>query len=152
MFHQGGVVPAQFHLGNTANAVNAVWWKTYSPPTWLLGERKDGQFRTTDLMSAELSHLVDTLKPLAQCGEGTNNYLVAPLSAIALDDYSMGVNASLPFWLKREWEYRNHLNLDDLDFGDDGLVPTLVRVVGRRGLGVWKILRTDCPINGKADS
>lgn len=147
VFHQGGVIPAQFYLGNMTGAENAVWWKTYSPPTWLLGEGKNGQFKTIDLMSAKLPHLVNTLKPLAQCGEDANNYLVAPLSAVSIDDYSAGVNISLPFWLKREWEYRNHLNLDDLDFGDDGFVSTIGRVVGRRGLGAWKILRTDCPVN-----
>lgn len=153
VFHQGGVIPAQFHLRNATNVVNAVWWKTYSPPTWLLGEREGDQFKTTDLMSAKVPHLIATLKPLAHCGEGADNYLVAPLSAVALDDYSAGVNTSLPFWLKIEWEHRNHLNLDDLDFGDDGFVPTLKRVVGRRGLGVWKVLRTDCPVdNGAADS
>lgn len=103
-------------------------------------------------MGAGLPHLVETLKPLAQCGEAANNYLVAPLSAVALDDYSAGVNTSLPFWLKKDWEYLNHLNLDDMDFGDDGFVPTLERVVGRRGLGAWKILRTDCPANGKIGS
>lgn len=152
VFHQGGVVPAQFHLRNTTNAANAVWWKTYSPPTWLLGEGKDDQFKTIDLMSAKLLHLVDTLKPLAQCGEDANSYLVAPLSATALDEYSMGLNTSLPFWLEREWEYLNHLNLDDMDFADDGFIPTLERVVGRRGLGVWKVLRTDCLANKKTDS
>lgn len=149
IFHQGGVIPAQFYLGNMANAENAVWWKTYSPPTWLLGEEKDDQFKTIDLMSAKLPRLVDTLEPLARCGEGANNYLIAPLSAVAIDDYSAGVNISLPFWLKREWEYRNHLNLDDLDFGDDGFASTLGRVVGRRGLGAWRILRTDCPVHNK---
>ena len=40
--------------------------------------------------------------------------------------------------------YRNHINLDDMDFGDDGILPTLRRVIGRRGLGVWRVER-DCP-------
>lgn len=37
--------------------------------------------------------------------------------------------------------YRKHINLDDMDFGDDGFMPTLTRVVGRRGLGVWRVER-----------
>ncbi|KAK5941713.1 alpha 1,2 mannosyltransferase [Knufia obscura] len=37
--------------------------------------------------------------------------------------------------------YRRHINMDDSDFGDDGVVPTLSRVVGRRGLGVWRVER-----------
>lgn len=39
--------------------------------------------------------------------------------------------------------HRQHINLDDMDFGDDGVLPTLERVIGRRGLGVWRIER-DC--------
>lgn len=158
VFHQGGVVPAQLHMGNVTNAANVVWWKTYQPPAWLLGEPKNGDKRqlvTTDLMGAKLPVLVGTLQPLAQCGIGgqkENNYLVAPLSAVALDEFAAAVNTSLPFWLKREWEYRNHFNMDDMDFGDDGFMPTIERVVGRRGLGIWKVLRTDCPANRKAES
>lgn len=37
--------------------------------------------------------------------------------------------------------YKKHVNLDDMDFGDDGVVDTLMRVVGRRGLGVWRVER-----------
>lgn len=152
IFHQGGVVPVQLYMGNVTNAANAVWWKTYQPPTWLLGEPlKNGnipQLLTTDLMGAKIAVLVYTLKPLAQCDTGeqqANNYLVAPLSAVDLDEFSLGTNKSLPFWLKKEWEYQNHFNMDDMDFGDDGFLPTIERVVGRRGLGVWKVVRTDCP-------
>lgn len=152
IFHQGGVVPVQLHMGNVTNAANAVWWKTYQPPTWLLGEpSKNGnipQLLTTDLMGAKISVLVNTLQPLAQCDTGeqqANNYLVAPLSAIDLDVFALGTNKSLPFWLKKEWEYRNHFNMDDMDFADDGFLPTIERVVGRRGLGVWRVVRTDCP-------
>jgi phosphatidylinositol glycan class Z len=37
------------------------------------------------------------------------------------------------------WRYRQHIGLDDLDFGDDGVWPTLERVVGRRGLVAWDV-------------
>lgn len=46
--HQGGVVPALLHAGKELERCTAlplggvkrkhVWWKTYSPPTWLMGE------------------------------------------------------------------------------------------------------------------
>lgn len=39
--------------------------------------------------------------------------------------------------------FRQHINLDDMDFADDGLFKTLERVIGRRGLGIWKVTR-DC--------
>ena len=35
------------------------------------------------------------------------------------------------------------IGLDDLEFGDDGVWPTLERVIGRRGLIVWRVSR-DC--------
>ncbi|CAN6662578.1 GPI mannosyltransferase 4 [Trichomonascus vanleenenianus] len=39
-FHQGGVVPAQTHIGKnlTRGANTFIWWKTYSPPIWLMGQ------------------------------------------------------------------------------------------------------------------
>ena len=43
--------------------------------------------------------------------------------------------------------FRKHVNLDDMDFGDDGVVETLRRVVGRRGLGVWRVERI-CEVKG----
>jgi phosphatidylinositol glycan class Z len=39
------------------------------------------------------------------------------------------------------WRHRQHLNLDDLDFGDDGFWNTIKRVIGRRGLGAWRVTR-----------
>lgn len=71
--------------------------------------------------------------------EGT--YLIAPMSATFLDTYTANEVDGLK--LESVWVYRRHLNLDDLDFGDDGVWPTLKRVIGRRGLGVWRVTR-DC--------
>lgn len=47
--------------------------------------------------------------------------------------------------------YRKHINLDDMDFGDDGVVETLRRVVGRRGLGVWRVERGCSLVEGEAE-
>lgn len=70
--------------------------------------------------------------------EGT--YLIAPLSATFLDAH---VSAIDPAGLRFEevWRHRRHLNLDDLDFADDGVWATLKRVVGRRGLVAWRVTR-----------
>ena len=72
-------------------------------------------------------------------GNDSMTLLVAPSSATALDPYlSSGVlAASLTFELIAE--HRQHLGLDDLDFGEDGVWPTLSRVIGRRGLKVWRV-------------
>ena len=81
-------------------------------------------------------------------------FLVAPLSATFLDRYVVepsspaDVSAESPasdqLQLDQLWSYKRHINLDDLDFASDGLVATLRRVVGRRGLGFWAVKRAGC--------
>ncbi|KAK6522303.1 alpha 1,2 mannosyltransferase [Arthrobotrys megalospora] len=46
--------------------------------------------------------------------------------------------------LTRVWGYRKHLNLDDIDFGDDGVVETVKRVVGKRGIVVYEVVKDGC--------
>lgn len=82
--------------------------------------------------------------------------LVAPLSATFLDPYiadpsfSLSLEEEIPeneknsIQLHQLWSFPRHLNLDDMDFGDDGIWSTLKRVVGRKGLGVWAVRRKGC--------
>ncbi|OBT78814.1 hypothetical protein VF21_02627 [Pseudogymnoascus sp. 05NY08] len=157
-YHQGGVVPTQFHLANMEDATHALWWKTYSPPVWLLNGKNE-VLTTHDLMGMPGEKMIEELRALATCSSpssssgssksGNNNnatgtYLVAPLSASYLSEYiaeNNGTKGGLRF--EEVWRYGMHLNLDDLDFGDDGVWPTLKRVVGRRGLATWRVSR-DC--------
>lgn len=157
-YHQGGVVPTQFHLANMEDATHALWWKTYSPPVWLLNGKNE-VLTTHDLMGMPGDKMIGELRALATCSspsasnkhslsnsdaDQTGTYLVAPLSASYLSDYiaeNNGTKGGLRF--EEVWRYRMHLNLDDLDFGDDGVWPTLKRVVGRRGLATWRVTR-DC--------
>jgi phosphatidylinositol glycan class Z len=140
MYHQAGVVPAQMFL-STTNATDVIYWKTYSPPTWLLGPLS-AQVHTTNLMGAPVTTLLSALEEGADCGVNKVGYLAAPLSATKLDPL---LDASeLPFRLEMVWSTKWHLNMDDLDFGDDGVVGTVKRVVRRRGLGVWRIRRRGC--------
>lgn len=69
-------------------------------------------------------------------------FVVAPKSATFLDRYIHPSAGPSDLQLVQLWSYSKHLNLDDLDFGDDGVIPTLRRVIGRRGLAVWKAGRT----------
>jgi len=148
IFHQGGVVPTQLFLSHQADATNAIWWKTYSPPVWLLNG-KNAVLTTHDAMGIPGPSIIKELGVLATCYIPEENittatkgtYLVAPLSASFLDDYVNKTGSGLHF--DEVWRYRRHLNLDDLDFGDDGVWPTLKRVVGRRGLAVWRVTK-DC--------
>lgn len=147
-YHQGGIVQTQLFMSQVPDATEAVWWKTYSPPVWLL-DGKNEVLRTHDVMGMKGELMIDRLLELATCGNlqssvSTDNgtYLIAPLSATFLDAYT-AANSSSDLRLEEVWRYRKHLNLDDMDFGDDGVWNTLQRVVTRRGLGVWRATK-DC--------
>jgi len=146
IYHQGGIISAQVFLSHQGDATQALWWKTYSPPIWLL-DGKNEDLSTHDAMGMKKERMIEELEGLATCSstEGNNGtYLVAPLSATYLDGYLAEQNPK-QVQLEEVWRDRRHLNLDDLDFGDDGILPTLQRVVGRRGLGIWRVTKSCLP-------
>ncbi|MCJ1378725.1 alpha 1,2 mannosyltransferase [Xylographa soralifera] len=160
IYHQGGIVPMQLHLGALdtvtltpplAPNTTVLWWRTYSPPIWLL----DGSaLHTVDLMGTPFPQfLVAVANYTGSCGEGGGGrggealaagglkdiLVVAPRSSCELDSYRMG---EVPGWRWEEvWTAWRHLNLDDMDWGEDGVAGTLGRVVGRRGLTAWRVGR-----------
>ncbi len=148
-YHQGGVVPAQMHLARTEDLTHSVWWKTYGPPTWLLGARNTDVV-SKNLMGVSGESMLEELRSIHACPAASSSasdperetgvYLVAPLSATFLDRY-IGNHTESDVVLEEAWRCKSHINLDDLDFGDDGVWSTLKRVVGRRGIGVWKVKR-----------
>ncbi|KAF2143053.1 glycosyltransferase family 22 protein [Aplosporella prunicola CBS 121167] len=154
VYHQGGVVPVQMWMANhEANVGTVFWWKTYSPPVWLLNGRNE-VLDTVDLMGAKPDKMMTQVLNSTKCehekltrtgvGEHALTYLVAPKSATFLDRYKGiegAVEGNAKVTLEKVWSYQSHLNLDDMDFGDDGVIPTLRRVIGRRGLGVWRVRR-----------
>ncbi|TQV94546.1 alpha 1,2-mannosyltransferase Smp3 [Cordyceps javanica] len=152
IYHQGGIVPGQVFMASQPDATNAIWWKTYSPPIWLLNGKNE-VLRTKDVMGIQGDELLQQLSSLATCDtpadrrnqeylkEKNGTYLIAPASATWLDPFLS--NKGLQGLRFREvWRYRQHLNLDDLDVGDDGLWNTLTRVVGRRGLVAWRVTKS----------
>ena len=171
VYHQGGIVPAQLAMRSIITANTAAqgikttpdakvfWWKTYSPPHWLLGESpaenpNNNTISTLDLMGIpglEMIQHLDSAVP--SCPSSSPIYLVAPTSATYLDPYTTTTTTAsntnsnrdsrtVNLQLYRLWSYRKHLNLDDLDFEEDGALGTLKRVLGRRGLGVWSVRRS----------
>jgi GPI mannosyltransferase 4 len=150
VYHQGGIVPTQVFLSKQPDATQAIWWKTYSPPIWLLNGKNE-VLKTHDIMGMKGPLMLREVTALATCHRSSSNdtahlekegtYLIAPLSATFLDTYLENTGSGLRF--REVWRYRQHLNLDDLDFGDDGFWPTLKRVIGRRGLGAWRVTK-DC--------
>lgn len=162
IYHQGGVIPTQLSIPSivtehsTANQLETAtvfWWKTYSPPRWLLGDQAIPKVSTKDLMGIPgetLLHELDVTVPACSFKNSKDNkdavFMVAPKSATFLDKYiatttSTTMENDPNIRLREVFSYENHLNLDDLDFGDDGVIPTLTRVIGRRGLGVWAVER-----------
>lgn len=149
IYHQGGIIPTQIAIPNLVNTYSApgttsatvFWWKTYPAPRYLLGSPNTTIIDTVDLMGVpptEVVARVDSNVP--QCHQlfgrkGLETFLVAPLSAPSIDWLANGLGA------EKIWTYRRHINLDDLDIGEDGILGTLSRVVGRRGISVWKMGR-----------
>jgi phosphatidylinositol glycan class Z len=149
VYHQGGVIPTQVFLSKQPDATTAIWWKTYSPPVWLLNGKNE-VLTTHDVMGMKGPLMLRELLAKATCQTSSVNetayleekegtYLVAPLSAIFLDNYTSNLAPEVHF--QEVWRYRKHLNLDDLDFSDDGFMPTLKRVIGRRGLAAWRVTK-----------
>jgi len=137
VYHQGGVTEAQAYVRSQPDISQALWWKTYSPPTWILGDRNE-EIVTVDLMGLGKPLLSDRI--CASVGQKTNAVLIAPRSATFLDQFRVAEDpATSGLQLTERWSVRNHLNFDDMDFGDDGILPTIGRVVGRRGLVVFDV-------------
>lgn len=152
IYHQGGIIPGQVFLSKQPDATQAIWWKTYMPPVWLLNGKNE-VLTTRDVMGMKGELLLEELEKLATCDtpadrrsneylkEKNGTYLMAPLSAVWLDPYLQ--NKGLEGLRFREvWRNRHHLNLDDLDFAEDGVWNTLSRVVGRRGLAAWRVTKS----------
>lgn len=188
VYHQGGVVPTQLAMPSIISSsirthhqqavennnidirsnVTVFWWKTYSPPLWLLGDNSnlDADIHTYDLMGmrgTEMIEKVESAVPscpsslsISSKNKNNNNnnnniiFLVAPRSATFLDPYTQLFSSSssnddtTTLHMKEQWTYKNHLNLDDIDFGGDGVLGTIYRVLGRRGLTVWSVERVGC--------
>lgn len=145
------------------------WWKTYPPPQYLLGRGPHNpgtdlsiNLTTTTLMGLPLSELKSTLSSsLLECSPPTSpnkktplqtTFLVFPLSALpylspmSRTPMTFTAPTSSPEGGKLTFHplylYRTHLNLDDIDIPEDGVFGTIKRVIGMRGLGVWRVTRS----------
>lgn len=140
-YHQGGVVPMQIHLAAQDDIKLAFWWKTYSPPIWLL-DGKSQKMNTTDLKGGDADWMVRVLLTSVSCKKRDDGVvLIAPGSATFLDQFQNELSPTKDLVLEPQWTYRRHLNLDDIDIPTDGIWGTLQRVVGRRGLVLYDVKR-----------
>lgn len=148
IYHQGGVLPMQMWLGQQGGrgkfegVGEVLWWRTYSPPVWLIdGNGGEGGLETVDLMGISMEEMMRVVKgSVGDCikGQGKGVVLVAPRSSVELDQWT-GAGGTDEWVFEELWTHRRHLNLDGLDFGEDGVWATFKRVVGRRGLTAWRI-------------
>ena len=77
----------------------------------------------------------------SECNTNKSVGLVAPHSSVEIDHWIAKSADDQTLTFEEIWRYGRHLNLDDLDIGEDGVWATLGRVVGRRGLVIWKVRR-----------
>ncbi len=172
IFHQGGVVPAQVAMSSLTKDANATdimvyWWKTYPPPTYLLGAPATVHntslpvnITTVPLMGMSTADLRDKLyrsshaaacRPQTSPKSSSAIFLAAPLSAHLFDSagseklFLLREHDQPPhgreMFFSQQYIHRRHINLDDLDLADDGVMGTLGRVVGRCGIGIWRVRR-----------
>jgi phosphatidylinositol glycan class Z len=143
VYHQGGVIRAQHAIGSLSQRTSidgSLWWKTYPPPDWILGSQA-GKIHVHDLMGADAAVLEDTIRRTIKCVPSThqkNFLLVMPLSTKELTSY-LDSQTGL-FHITQVVSFHTHLNLD-IDFPRDGVIATITRVIGKRGLGVFKVHR-----------
>ncbi|TRX91325.1 hypothetical protein FHL15_007747 [Xylaria flabelliformis] len=98
VYHQGGIVPAQVFLSKQPDATQAIWWKTYMPPIWLLNGKNE-VLTTKDVAGMSGEMLLEELERIATCDtpadrrnreylkEKDGTYLIAPFSTTWLDPY-----------------------------------------------------------------
>ena len=135
-------MPAQIWLGQQsklgASMVEILWWRTYSPPIWLLDH---STIRTTDLMGTSFVSVQMQVETAlgSECDANKSVGFVAPYSSREMDDWIVKSAEKEAFAFEEIWRYGQHVNLDDLDIEGEGIWGTLGRVVGRRGLVIWKV-------------
>lgn len=141
IYHQGGIVQGIDHIRSqyinqkTESSTTFVWWRTYPPPIWLLGDQNN-EVQALEIRDGKLSGTVDKskkvvfidakgldLKQLSKIfTKGTK--IVTPQASFNTELKQLNA--------KCIWSYAHHLDLDHLDFSNlESLKP---------GLGIYELL------------
>lgn len=109
----------------------------------LCDEQSSVLHRVTSAVTKKAVHEVFLAAPFSAFRFNNNHAVpsISNFSFIMPDSYHTGEQEQRDLRLTHLATFRQHINLDDMDFGDDGVVSTLSRVVGRRGLGLWRVAR-----------
>lgn len=150
VLHQGGVIPVLDHFHTSPSLLSndgtsaQIWWRTYSPPSWILGNKNNTLSIITstsesptpvDLDTKRSQLLIDTMGSDFEYVQGLVNelqesgvsriYLITPIASYL-------TSVSEPAKYRSVWNYTLHLDLDHLDFGNlKSLTP---------GIGVYELL------------
>lgn len=147
IYHQGGIASAAdfFHQklyqgdATVSGTTAQIWWRTYSPPTWMLGDTSNStQFVTISsdkpdftFDSSKSNYVLDTmgldvedLHTLIALVNASRVYLVTPTASFNQHF------RQVPHYLT--WLTATHLDMDHLDFSNwETLKP---------GLGIYELL------------
>lgn len=109
---------------------------------------------TIDLMGMKTEDMMAHISgAIGSCEEGMPRTvgLVAPFSSVELDHWIEASRSREHFSFDHVWKSKQHLNLDDINFDQDGIRDSIARVVGRRGLVIWKVSRV-CGSSGNRNA
>ncbi|KAL6452434.1 SMP3 GPI mannosyltransferase 4 [Candida maltosa Xu316] len=130
VFHQGGVVPALDYLKSIDEDGSVqVWWRTYSPPSWILGSNSTETIRVNDSVDVRKSvNIVDCMgvdvyeveRVLGSVGRSKPVYLITPIASF----HNFNASDFIPVW-----NYTFHVDLDHIDFSNFEL-----------GLGIYRLI------------
>lgn len=114
VLHQRGVLVVLDHLRETKFDGVQFWWKTYSPPGWILNSptiqyNKGKENALYDLMGMGIKELSEKISGF------NNSILITSRSSSPLIKQLNGTN-NLTF--TKNWHYNFHLDLDHIDFSD----------------------------------
>lgn len=142
IFHQGGVIPAldySFQNLMPSDPFVQIWWRTYSPPLWLLGDTNHStKMITMDKFKVDLENRHRNIVIDAMGNDQQDVYdiislarkwnkkvmIVAPVASMNCDFHFDG--------FKLVWKHWQHLDLDHLNFESmECLTP---------GLGIYELV------------
>lgn len=153
ILHQGGVIPALDYFHETyyksndqRSGVIQIWWRTYSPPSWILGDvNKSTQFISInddsfeynidrsksnvlfDTMGLEFDKLNELIKDVSQSNSNIFNNLlngfksksqpkIYLITPISSFNMIFEDKEEIPYKFQQVWNYDYHLDLDHFDF------------------------------------
>lgn len=134
-FHQGGILPAinQFRSDDRSIGVH-IWWKTYSPPTWMYMSKNltvsttnfirnqelldNVRFDITtdhvvDLKGSDLELLIESVTKFKR-----NGALITLIAPNSVKGQLASLETATSFKLEKQEEWISHLDLDHMDFSN----------------------------------